>query len=77
MVMNVQTNSNTHALNNIDEESELQSLTEVTHLIERGVYIPSTKYRTESSEDTIPYVRVGDMQGGTKSRHDLAYVVAS
>jgi type I restriction enzyme S subunit len=75
--MNVQTNSKTHALNNIDEGRTLRRLTEVTHLIERGVYIASHQYRTEAAEDTIPYVRVGDIQDGTISQHNLVYVTKS
>jgi type I restriction enzyme S subunit len=77
MVMNVQTNSKTHALQNTDVGSTLQSLTEVTHLIVRGVYVASTKYRAEADEDTLPYIRVGDMQDGTISQRNLVYVTKS
>ncbi len=58
-----------------DAGSTLQRLKEVAHLIERGVYVASNKYHAQAAEDAIPYIRVGDMQGGTINQHDLVYVI--
>ena len=63
----------THTEYVTDAGSTLQSLerARAVHLIDRGVYVASNKYRDQAADDTIPYIRVGDMQDGTISQRNL------